>query len=506
MSNGPPLLANLSEPTLDALLEGFQILDFELRYVYLNQAAARHGRSEPSALLGRRMVECYPGIEHTALYAQLSRCLHQREAVVLENEFEYPDGSKAEFELRIQPVPQGVCVLSLDISARKQAERELRETERRAHHTSRMEALGQLASGVAHDFNNCLGVILGYGEIAQSRARGPEREDIEGIMDAARRCSALTTQLTSYARRQVLRTERVDMNELATRVVNMLRRVFNPRIEMSFEPDAGEAIIEADPVKLEQVLMNLLLNARDALPRGGRIQITLGARELDEIDAMAHPGVAAGRYLQLSVADSGEGIDKAIQARVFEPFFTTKEPGQGTGLGLATVYGTVKQSGGDVWFESESGRGTQFYVLLPAGPVGASASRTASLHSLAPIGVSDQLVLVAEEDPVLRGFAESALLEAGQRVIVAGSGAQALELCASQPVALLVTDLGMSGGVKLTQFAKEALPNLKVLCTSGYASASVEEQRALPADFAFLEKPYLPSVLVQTVQRLLARR
>jgi signal transduction histidine kinase/CheY-like chemotaxis protein len=504
MSNGLPLLENLSESTLDALLEGFQILDFELRYVYLNQAAARHGRSEPSALLGRRIVDCYPGIEHTALFVQLSRCLHEREAVVLENEFQYPDGTTAEFELRIQPVPQGVCVLSLDITARKQAERELRETERRAQHTSRMEALGQLASGVAHDFNNCLGVILGYGEIAQSRPTGPEHEDIEGIIEAARRCSALTTQLVSYARRQVLRTERVDVNELVTRVCNMLRRVFNPRIELSFAADPGHTAIEADPVKLEQVLMNLLLNARDALPRGGSIEVTLTSCELSESDAKAHPGMSAGRQLMLSVADNGDGIDKAIQARVFEPFFTTKEQGQGTGLGLATVYGIVKQSGGDVWLESEPGRGTQFHVLLPAVPVGASAPRAAGTLAVAPISVSDQLVLVAEEDPMLRRFAESALLEAGQRVIVAGSGAQALELCASQPVALLVTDLGMSGGLKLTQFAKEARPTLKVLCTSGHASASVEEQRALPADLAFLEKPYLPSVLVQTVQRLLA--
>jgi two-component system cell cycle sensor histidine kinase/response regulator CckA len=496
MSIKPPPLGE--ESTLDALLEGFQILDYGLRYVYLNRAAAEHGRTVASSLLGRRMVDCYPGIEDTELFRQLNHCLTQREAKVMENEFQYPDGSTATFELRIQPVPHGLCVLSLDISARKRAERELRERDERAYQVGRMEALGQLAAGVAHDFNNLLSVIMGFAEIAQSRRGGPESEDMEGIVDAARRASALTTQLLSYARRQVLRVERVDVNDLITRVCTMLRRVFNPRIELQFEPNPQLPSIEADPVKLEQVLMNLLLNARDALPKGGSIRVGMAATELSAEAAAAHPGLAPGRYLSLWVADTGVGMDRATQQRVFEPFFSTKEVAQGTGLGLASVYGIVKQSGGDVWLTSEPGRGTTFYVLLPEAPQTAPAARP-SLEA-PPLSSQGQLVLVAEEDAVLRRFAESALTDAGHRVIVASSGAQALELCAAQPVALLVTDLAMSGGVKLIRFGKEARPGLKVLCTSG---ASPAEQRALPSDLKFLEKPYLPSVLVQTVQRML---
>jgi two-component system cell cycle sensor histidine kinase/response regulator CckA len=488
------------ESTLDALLEGFQILDHGLRYVYLNRAAAEHARADRGALLGRRMVDCYPGIEHTELFQQLNHCLTQREAKVMENEFQYPDGSKATFELRIQPVPDGICVLSLDISARKRAERELRERDERAYQVGRMESLGQLAAGVAHDFNNLLSVIMGFAEIAQSRPRGAESGDLEGIVDAARRASALTTQLLSYARRQVLRAERVDMNDLVARVCTMLRRVFNPRIELHFEPSPQLPSIEADPVKLEQVLMNLLLNARDALPKGGSIRVGLAATELSADAVEAHPGLAPGPYLSLWVADNGVGMDYATQQRVFEPFFSTKGAAQGTGLGLASVYGIVKQSGGDVWLQSAPERGTTFYVLLPQSPEAAADARPSLLPPRARPS-QGQLVLVAEEDAVLRRFAESALTEAGHRVIVASSGAQALELCAAQPVALLVTDLAMSGGVKLIQFGKEARPGLKVLCTSG---ASAEEQRALPSDVKFLEKPYLPSVLVQTVQRMLA--
>jgi two-component system cell cycle sensor histidine kinase/response regulator CckA len=492
---------------LDALHEGFQVLDFDLRYVLVNAAAARHGKAEAHQLVGRTMVECYPGIEQTEVFSMLRRCLELRQPSVYTNEFAYGDGTSAHFELRIEPVPQGVCVLSLDVTARKLAENSLRLTEDRLRHSERMETVGMLAAGIAHDFNNLLGVMLGYGEGALLREGGPRASDVEGMMAAARRSAELTRQLLAYGRRQVMRTEVIDPVGLVTNLEQMLERTLGPDVELVLEVTPPVGAVEVDPSKLEQVVMNLVLNARDAISKAGRI--TLGLREvhLDDLYVREHPGGMTGAQVVLSVSDTGVGMDAATQARIFEPFYTTKAQGKGTGLGLSTVYGIVKQSGGNIWVYSEVGRGTTFKVYLPRTH---AAPRSIAPRSLAPRAStrapSRGTVLVAEDDALLRTLALHSLTAAGYTVRVAASGDEALRLCEQDAsITLLVTDVVMPGlrGPELINRARHVRAGLRVVCTSGYALTALQHQEAMPDDVTFLEKPYLPSVLVRTVGELL---
>lgn len=492
---------------LDALLEGFQVIDPDFRYVHVNLAAARHGKSSREALVGCTMMECYPGIEHTELFTRLRRCMSDRKADLLENEFRYPDGSLGQFELRIEPVPQGICVLSIDVTARKQAESRLRETEERMRQAERLEAVGRLAAGIAHDFNTLITVMLGYGEAALQNPRGPDPEDIEAMMSAARRSADLTRQLLAFGRRQVMRSETVDPVSLVKELEVLLRRTLPSNVALVLRASQPVGTIEFDRTKLEQVVMNLVLNARDAMPSGGRIIIDLRSVELDEEYVRHHPGAQVGPHVLLVVSDDGIGMDADTQARIFEPFFSTKEQGKGTGLGLATVYGVVKQCGGDIWVYSELGHGTTFKVYLPRSPA-VQPIRPTKPPAAAVTGPSQSgaTVLLAEDDAMLCKLAERTLLSAGYRVLTAGSGTHALELCESDPlIAILITDVMMPGmrGPELVAKALRLRPDLKVLCTSGYGSTDIEGLRDLSPDLPFLEKPYLPSALLRAVEHAL---
>ncbi|MDB4975563.1 MAG: sensor protein [Myxococcaceae bacterium] len=492
---------------LDALIEGLQVLDFDMRYVLVNRAAAEHGRTSAERLLGRTITECYPGIEQTELFGHMRRCLAQRESHVLDNEFTYSDGTSAHFELRIEPVPQGICVLSVDVSARRQAEAALRITEDRLRHSERMETVGMLAAGIAHDFSNLLSVMLGFGEKALTREGGPQAADVEGMMAAARRSADLTRQLLAFGRRQVMHREVIDPVALVTNLESMLQRTIGPDVELELQVTLPVGRVEVDPGKLEQVVMNLVLNARDAIATRGKITIGLCELDIEERYAREHPGTSAGRQVMLSVSDTGSGMDAATQARIFEPFYTTKAHGKGTGLGLATVYGIVKQSGGNIWVYSELGRGTTFKVYLPRSEHKPRSMMPKSLAPKPPARSEQALtVLVAEDDALLRLLADHALTAAGYRVRVAASGDEALALCQSDPsISMLITDVVMPGlrGPELIALARKVRPDLKVLCTSGYALSALKEQEAMPEEVAFLEKPYLPSLLVRTVRQLM---
>jgi PAS domain S-box-containing protein len=491
---------------LDALMEGFQILDFDLRYLYLNEAAAMQGRATRVSLLGRTLSECYPGVEQSELYTHLRRCLSERTSQTFENEFQYPDGSIAYFELRVEPVPEGVSVLSIDISTRRQAEVRLRESEERLRHAQRMESVGMLAAGIAHDFNNLLCVILGHAEIALGRPEGPLASDLEAVMAAAQRSAELTSQLLAYGRRQVLRTRSVDPGLLVTNLTSLLRRTLGGDVELSLTVVPPVGCLDIDPSKLEQVVMNLVLNARDAMPRGGMIGLTLSEVTLTAEFVRAHPDAPLGPHVLLSVSDTGVGMDAETQARIFEPFFTTKEQGRGTGLGLATVYGIVKQSGGNIVLASEPGKGTTFHIYLPRGERDSSPPRGRSEPRLLPVRLGRDMILVADDDTALRGMAAEALKAAGYEVLTATNGDEALRLCNSYPITLLVVDVVIPGlrGADLIATALDLNPSLKVICTSGYAVPGLSQQQALPEQVVVLEKPYPPSLLVKTVAAVCA--
>jgi two-component system cell cycle sensor histidine kinase/response regulator CckA len=486
---------------LDALLEGFQVIGFDYRYLVVNAAAARHGRSSPDRLIGRTIMACYPGIDETPMFAKLRDCLEKRTSHVLENHFRYPDGSGAYFELRIEPVPQGACVLSIDISERKVAEAGL-------HDSERMEALGMLAAGIAHEFNNVLGVMLGFGEAALARSEGPQPADVEGMMAAAQRASELTNQLLAYGRKQQLRNELIDPVRLIHELEPALRRTIPGDIELRVRVKPPVGHIAADPAQLEKVVRNLVSNARDALPKGGSIAIELSEIAFDADYVRMHPGTHEGRHVMLVVSDTGEGMALETQARIFHPFFSTKERGRGNGLGLSTVWGVVKQSGGHIWVYSEPRHGTSFKLYLPSVSTGESARSSrppvpASMP-IAPLAPQAR-VLVAEDDALLRTLAEHTLQSAGYRVITARSGDQALALLkADDTILVLITDVVMPGlrGPELIAQARIARPELKVLCTSGYALSALEDQKVQLANVSFLDKPYLPSALVRAVRAL----
>ncbi|MCC6783005.1 MAG: response regulator [Planctomycetes bacterium] len=499
---------------LDDLLEGFQVLGFDWRYVFVNHAAARHGRSRVPALIGRTLQDCYPEIESTPLFAHLRRALEDRVPHAMENEFRFADGSTAIFELRMQPVPQGLCVLSIDITARKLAEARLREIEGRLEHAARMDAIGQLAAGVAHDFKNLLSVILGVGERALARESGPSKVDLREILDAARRAADVTRELLACGRTQVLRPAVVDLHEVVVALEPLLRAALDAGIALLGPAKAPLGRVHADRTKLEQLLVNLVLNARDAMPDGGTLRIELSDVELDEHYVELHPGARTGPHVCLAVCDTGIGMDEATRARIFEPFFTTKLDGPGVGLGLAAVHGFVQQSGGSVWVYSELGRGTTFKVYLPCCDDAATPRRTSPMtrNGTTPSTPKAQRarsrVLVVEDDSQLRELAETVLAGEGYEVVTAADGRDALARMADEsPFDLLLTDYAMPGmrGTELIQRALDLRPDLLVLCTSGLPQHAFTGEDSLPEHVGFLEKPYLLSDLVEAVRTQLDR-
>lgn len=371
----------------------------------------------------------------------------------------------------------------------------------------KMDAIGRLAGGVAHDFNNALTAIQGHCELLlmQKRLEPSMREDIAEIVKAAGYAASLTRQLLAFSRRQFLSPKVLDLNHTAEGVARILRRTLGApvRLELKLAPALGAVV--ADPGQMEQVLMNLALNARDAMPEGG--VVTIATEEVDIDDETALEGLRGkpGRYVALSVTDTGHGMDEATLSHLFEPFFTTKEKGKGTGLGLSTVYGIVRQSGGDVAVESAPGRGTRFTVYLPRtdGRPESAAPATDALH---PSGGSETVLLVEDEAPVRALFAKT-LRNAGYRVIEARNGEEALDasLRYDKPIDLLVTDVVMPGmnGRQLATRLETLRPSLQVLYISGYTNDAISGSGLLAPGVAFLQKPFTPSELARRVRALL---
>jgi len=388
----------------------------------------------------------------------------------------------------------------VDITERKALEMQLLQAQK-------MEAVGLLAGGVAHDFNNVLTAIAGYAELLREDLPGDDarRGDLEEILRATDRAAALTRQLLAFSRRQVLAPRVLDLNTVVASVDNMLRRLIGADVALRTALASDLGAVRADPGQLEQVIMNLVVNARDAMPRGGKLTIETANAELDESYALEHPAVVAGPFVMLAVSDSGVGMDAATQARIFEPFFTTKEKGKGTGLGLATVYGIVKQSGGNIWLYSEPGRGTTFKIYLPRvdQPLELPAPTPASRET--PRGT--ETVLLVEDDEAVRTLARKMLASHGYTVLAAPSGADALELAASHagPIHLLVTDVvlpGMSGRELAARF-QSVRPGLKVLYTSGYTDEAIVHHGVLDPGIAFLQKPFTSGALARKVRETL---
>jgi PAS domain S-box-containing protein len=396
--------------------------------------------------------------------------------------------------------PKSILSINTDVTKKKSLEAQLL-------HAQRMEGIGMVAGGVAHDFNNLLTVISGFTVmvIDGMKPDDPSLSMLQEVYKAGERAATLTRQLLAFSRKQILQIQVLDLNSLIADAAKMLSRLIGENIRMVTDCDPTLCLVRADAGQIEQILLNLCVNARDAMPQGGHITVRTRNVEFDEAYAREHPYVKPGHYVLLSVCDTGAGMDEATKTRVFEPFFTTKEVGKGTGLGLATVYGIVKQSGGSVEFDSSPGRGTTFQIYLPRVKEVASARKSPFDESKAPRGT--ETLLLVDDDAAVRSLARLALQTFGYHVLDAADGAAALLLNGAhpEPIHLLLTDVVMPGmsGRELADRLTALRPDLLVLYMSGYTDDAILRNGVATSSASFLAKPITPGMLARKVRLVL---
>jgi len=417
-----------------------------------------------------------------------------------------------ELEVRVKErtvqLTEAVASLEKEIAERQEAEEALEKTEEQLRQSQKLEAVGRLAGGIAHDFNNLLTVIIGYSDLISRKggldARVTER--VEEIHKAAVRASSLTRQLLAFSRKQVLKPQVLDLNELVEGLSKMLSRLIGEDVQIINSLGAGLGKVNADPGQIEQILINLAVNARDAMPEGGQITIKTANAELDQAYSDMHMAVKPGHYVMLAVSDTGLGMDAATRERVFEPFFTTKEVGKGTGLGLSMVYGIVKQSGGNIWIYSEPGHGATFKIYLPLitddSLVAVPTEGTENLVTNAA-----ETILLVEDEEMVRKLTRDILESRGYRVLSAQDGEEALTLCRThrEEIQLLLTDVVMPkmNGKKAAEAIMALHPEMGVLYMSGFTDDAIVHHGVLHPGMNFIEKPFTAEVLARKVREVL---
>jgi PAS domain S-box-containing protein len=396
--------------------------------------------------------------------------------------------------------PPEVQGIGRDITRHRRLEDQLR-------HAQKMEAAGRLAGGVAHDFNNLLTVISGFGQLVLGRLEStdPKYPHLSEILKAADRGATLTRQLLAFSRQQVLQPQVLDLNVTLANIDRMLRHLIGEDVELSIVPGPALGRVKADPGEIDQVILNLAVNARDAMPHGGRLTLQTENVNLDEARAAGHYPIRPGQYVLLTVSDTGSGMDAETQKHIFEPFFTTKEQGKGTGLGLATVHGIVHQSGGYIYVYSELGNGSCFKIYLPR--VDQVAEPAESRQAIEHHARGTETILVVEDEAMVRDLTLEVLKESGYTVISAERPDDALRICAQNqgPIDLLLTDVVMPGmsGLELAERLKPERPTMKVLYVSGYTADAVARRGMSDPKTAFLQKPFAPGALVRKVREVL---
>jgi two-component system, cell cycle sensor histidine kinase and response regulator CckA len=495
---------------LRAVIEGATdpifLKDREGRYVLVNSAEAHMVGRSATEMLGRDATAVFPADIVPVIRDADERVMAADQARTEEITVHgLPGGTRTFMVTRVPHHDAfgaviGVIGMAKDVTEQRVLERQLRQAQK-------MEAVGRLAGGIAHDFNNLLTAIGGYADFLYDDLppADPRRADAGEIRHAADRAATLTRQLLAFSRQQVLEPRILDLGDVVLGLDKLLRRLIGEDVllETVLAPHLGR--VRADPGQVEQVLVNLAVNSRDAMPAGGRLTIETADVELGETYVAGHDVVQPGRYIMLAVTDTGQGMNEEVKAHLFEPFFTTKEQGKGTGLGLATVYGIVKQSGGYIWAYSELGKGTVFKVYLPR----VEAEPDAPAQALPPGNLTGtETILLVEDEEGVRKLAREVLQRHGYRVIEAARGDEALALLmreAPDAVHLLISDVVLAGmgGPELHQRVARVRPRVRVLFMSGYTDRAVQAQEAFAPGTAFLQKPFTPAVLARKVRQIL---
>jgi len=476
-------------------------------YIDVNESFTRITGYSRAEAIGRTSTELniFANLEDRDKLAKMLReqgSLHNVEASIRVKSGEVRIGL---FSAELIDIRGEQCLLAVvdDITERRRLEAQL-------HQAQKMEAIGRLAGGVSHDFNNLLTSIMGYTELALLALHpgDPIRSDLEGIQKTAERAANLTRQLLAFARKQVINPTVLNLNDLILNVDKMLRRLIGEDIELVTLPAPDLGQVKADPGQLEQVLLNLAVNARDAMPTGGKLTIETANIVLGEDYAHQHPEVTPGEYTMLTISDTGTGMTEEVKSRIFEPFFTTKEKSKGTGLGLATCFGIVKQNDGHIWVDSELDRGTTFKICLPR--VRKAVSPTIPQEKSGDLPRGTETVLLVEDEPAVRDLAKRVLRGQGFKVLDAANGEEALRVVrehAGARIELLLTDVVMPrmGGRELADRLKATYPELKILFTSGYTDKANTHFGTLEPGMAFLQKPFTPEALIHQVREILDR-
>jgi len=483
------------------------VKDWEGRFTLVNRAIAELYGAPADDLIGRTDADFNANAEEVAQYRrddQEAMSTGRPKFILEERNTDTRTGRPRWFQVIKVPLRSAdgaphVLGVATEITQRKELENQLRQSQK-------MEAVGQLAGGIAHDFNNVLTAILGYTRLLlkESTLGVQQRDDIKEIEEAAERAASLTHQLLAFSRKQVMQPTVLNVNDVVQGMRSLLRRLIGEHIALVAAFDPEPVFVRADQGQLQQVIVNLSVNARDAMPEGGTLMLATARVDLDEAFTAAHPGSAAGPHVRLLVSDSGTGMEAEVRRRAFEPFFTTKPMGKGSGLGLATVYGIVKQSGGYIDVESQPGHGSTFTLYLPRVP----APTVAAVEPVPPPPrPGRETVLLVEDEPGVRALARRALTSFGYRVLEATNGVEALTVArqTSDPIDLLLTDVVMPemGGRELAQVLKQQRPDTRVLFTSGYPDSGGMALDVAESGVPYLPKPYTPNELAEKVREVL---
>ena len=495
-------LATIVESSDDAIVS--RTLDGTIQS--WNGAAERMYEYSAAEAIGKPISILYPHGQRDEILANLEKIKRGDIVRNFETIRATKDGKQIHIALTVSPIKDvsgrivGASAIGRDITESKQMEDMFRQAQK-------MEAVGRLAGGVAHDFNNMLSVIIGYSELLLERADtdGQVRKQCEEIKRAGDRAASLTRQLLAFSRQQVLEPRVLNLNTSVAEIEKMLRRLIGEDIDLRTSLDPTLGLVKADPGQIEQVIMNLALNARDAMPGGGKLIIETSNTELDDEYALHHPPCIVGRYVILAVTDSGVGMSQETKARIFEPFFTTKELGKGTGLGLSTVYGVAKQSGGYIWVYSEPGQGSVFKLYLPR--VDGSEVQIRPAKSAPELLPGTETVLLVEDEQSVRALTRNLLEQGGYTVLEADNGAHAVEIAKQHhgPIHLLLTDVVMPGmnGPAVAEMILPIHPEAKALYVSGYSSSFGTQTGLVPAGANLFQKPFSRAALLRKVRNLL---